>query len=184
MNVLVVSCGLRIHIKIIFKVEFVHISWNYKPLHVPKWLNWADSPVHRAKPISPWRARLLNTQSQELKLLWYSDILIPELHNSAYSCIWHGLRDCYILVRIFWHSSFAPLLKGIQDFCKLYDTFLNSEKTVGDALSVFYPLPVCFFTLTLAGIKFGTGVRIFCTWLQKLLTVEVVGSVCIQTEKL
>jgi hypothetical protein len=26
MNVLVVSCGLRIHIKIILKVEFVHIS--------------------------------------------------------------------------------------------------------------------------------------------------------------
>ena len=38
----------------------------------------------------------------------------------------------------------------------IWHCFWNVEKTVGDALSVLYPLPVCFFTLTLAGIKFGT----------------------------
>ena len=111
MNVLVVSCGLRIHIKIILKVESVHISWTYKPLHVLKWPNWAGSPVHRAKPISPWRARLLHTQPQGFKLLWYSDILIPELPNNAHSCIWHGLAAARLILQ--WPGSIIPVQKHL-----------------------------------------------------------------------
>jgi len=46
--------------------------------------------------------------------------------------------------------------KAFKTSASLWHRFWNSEKTFGDALSVLYPLPVYFFTLTLAGIKFGT----------------------------
>jgi hypothetical protein len=121
MNMLLVSCGLRIHIKIILKVEFVHISWTYNPFHVPKWPNWAGNPVHRAKPISPWRARLLHTQSQGFKLLWYSHILIPELPNNAHSCICHGLAAASLISQ--WPGSIIPVQKHL--LCWEYSVYLN-----------------------------------------------------------
>lgn len=49
---------------------------------------------------------------------------------------------------------FVPLFKSIQDFCMLCDTVFEIERK---QLVVLYPLPVCFFTITLAGVKFGTA---------------------------
>ena len=86
MNVFVVSCDLTICVNTILKVEFALMSRTYKSLHVPKWPNWAGSPVQRANPICPWQDKLLYTQSQGYKLPWYSDIFIPGLPNTAHSC--------------------------------------------------------------------------------------------------